>query len=171
MSRAFVVLGAESTGTRLATEILLANGCVGDAGHFQPFDRGPIVGDPVAWRRSVPHSGQPLDLSRLLARLEGYDVTAVVTVRDWTAAARSQVACRLAESPGAAYGKLADAYCAILGQVAAAPLPYTMVSYESLVLHPAAAQAALLSRLGLGLAEVHPVYDGNAARLNEEAAA
>ena len=60
MKRAFLVLGAESSGTRLVTRLLIAAGCHGDGGHQQPFDKwqaasSPFDGkDPIVWRRSYP---------------------------------------------------------------------------------------------------------------------
>jgi LPS sulfotransferase NodH len=92
--RGFIVVGAESTGTRLVTKILINMGCAGWDGHFQPFDKEPFGStDLVVWRRSVPHSGQWLQLPFLVTRLREAkrEVHVVVTVRDWAITAASQV--------------------------------------------------------------------------------
>jgi LPS sulfotransferase NodH len=150
MKRAFLVIGAESTGTRLVTRILLSAGCTGSADHFQPFDRGPI-GDAklVVWRRSVPHSGQPLDLPGLRSRLKSYDIHALITIRDWTATSRSQVRNNHARSLEVFPRKLRLAYASIFEQLAETGTPFTFIVYESLVLHPRLAQLRLLEQLGL----------------------
>lgn len=160
--RAFLVLGPESSGTRLATQILLAAGCTGSAEHYQPLDRHPAEGDLVVWRRSVPHAGEPLDLGRLLAKLHGYQVQVVVTVRDPVATRRSQIANGHSRTPEQADAKIRAAYVAIFGQLAAAELPYELLVYEALVLNPREVQRELCSRLGLPAGEPVTVTDENA---------
>jgi len=59
MFDAFLVVGGESTGTRLVTEVLIALGCHGDSGHKQrldtDIDKGEDIPMPFVWRRSMPH--------------------------------------------------------------------------------------------------------------------
>lgn len=151
MSRAFLVLGPESSGTRLLTRVLISAGCLGNDGHEQVFDLGLPApnGTPIVWRRSVPHRHTPLDLPALLRSLAGYDVSAVITTRDWRAMAQSQVAAPHASSLEQARAQISEAYLSIFSQLKDTRLPFTVASYESLVLHPERAQRALLDELGL----------------------
>lgn len=150
--RAFLVLGPESSGTRLVAEILIAGGCVGDSGHEQRFDEqsfGEL--DPIVWRRSEPHfvERESLDLGALLRRCEGRDVIAVVTTRDPIAVASSLVAKGAASSVADGVRSTSDAHARILTQIAAWDVRFVTVSYESLVLEPVASQRALWALLGL----------------------
>ncbi len=144
------MLGAESTGTRLATKILIEAGCTGWDGHFQPFDKEPIGDqDPIVWRRSVPHNGTWLALGELLARLYDRDVHVIITMRDWTCAMSSQVRNKHAKTRVEALEKLRKAYREIFEQVNALQLPYTVLVYESMILNPDVALKAFVRELGL----------------------
>ena len=91
---AYLVLGPESSGTRLMTRILIAAGCAGYDGHDQVFDTAlPIAdGRPIVWRRSVPHRREWPEIGWMLRLLceQGYTPRIVVMARDWYAMARSQ---------------------------------------------------------------------------------
>jgi len=147
--RAFLVLGPESTGTRLATRILMAGGCHGSDGHYQPVGNGFGDLDPVVWRRSVPHNDTWPKLSQLVAKCGGREVHVVITVRDWWCTAMSQVAVGHAETLERAIVNTRRAYGRIFCQVATLGIPYTVLSYESFVLNPRETQTALLRSLGL----------------------
>jgi len=68
MKKLFIVVGPESSGTRLTTRILCESGCFGDFEHYQRLDEfiednnslANIIGDNelVVFRRSVPHGGE-----------------------------------------------------------------------------------------------------------------
>lgn len=166
MGTAYLVLGPERTGTRLVTRLLIRGGCVGDASHAQPFDRGIVPGHPaLVWRRSFPHDGQWPDVTDLVRRVEvaRYTAFAVVTVRERLAAVRAQVKARLVPDERAGDAHLLSAYKRIFAGLARLGVPFIVVPYEALVLHPDAAQRALLARLGLlETGEAEPIYDGNA---------
>lgn len=171
--RAFLVLGPESSGTRLVTAILQAGGCVGDASHDQQFDDYPF-GDyeDVVWRRSEPHFSwrESLDLGKLLPHCEGREVTAVVTTRDPLAIASSLV--RKGEARDIANGvrRTSDAYTRVFTQLASWGLRFIVASYESFVLEPVAAQRCLWSLLGLPGGRPVDVRDENSKHYRRIAA-
>ena len=86
--RAFVVLGAESSGTRLLTRMLIASGCKGSDGYDQPWDDKLPYDDPlIVWRRSVPdkNSSEPAPAIRWILRQlkdRGYETTIIITLED-----------------------------------------------------------------------------------------
>jgi len=90
-----------------------------------------------------------LDLKAMRKRLQGFSVHVVVVIRDWTITARSQLQRGHETVPQVFPGKLQLAYGAIFEQIMAEDLPFTLVVYESLVLHPGQAQRALKQSLGL----------------------
>lgn len=135
---AVLVVGPESTGTRLVTEVMVRAGCHGSAEHQQPWDVQPPDGvSPVVWRRSVPHAQAWPDLEAMVAALtdRGYAVRAVVTCRAWWPTVHSQVAAGHVRSVSEAVEHLRVAYPFIFRQLAATP--YQVVPYEALVLHGA----------------------------------
>lgn len=163
--RAFLVVGPESCGNHLVTEILIAAGCIGDTGQQNSFETDPgppdqrpqrwdtetpTDQDPIVWLRSMPHGGQWPDLDGILRALQehGYAVTGVVTVRDWHGAVRSQVERTHVKRPSVAKGHLRIAYQNIFGPFAELSVPYIVTTYEALVNVPGA-QAWLCEELGL----------------------
>jgi hypothetical protein len=146
----------------MVTQLLIAAGCIGDAGHSQRFDTESFEGDPVVWRRSVPHRFEWLNLAAMAMKANDYKITTVVTMRDWEAMARSQVAVGHVKTLEDARFNIRTAYREIFAQVQ----PRHMVAvYESLA-NPAA-QRALLSRLGLPEVTME-IHDGNAKRWRNE---
>ncbi|MEM6700174.1 MAG: hypothetical protein AAF599_17350, partial [Bacteroidota bacterium] len=118
--RAFLVLGAESNGSHLVTDILINAGCIGHAGNhvpwqpnnkvlhrgikkpweykfptdLQPWDKKmPTNENPIVWRRSIPHGKQWINLTKMILDLKerGYQVKAIVVTRDSYAALQSQL--------------------------------------------------------------------------------
>ena len=52
----FLVIGPESSGTRMLAQAFISSGCFGDAGHSQRLDRDISVGKtPKVLRSSLPH--------------------------------------------------------------------------------------------------------------------
>lgn len=167
MSRdAVLVLGPESSGTRLMTRILIAAGCHGQDGHHQEWDRAlPEDGRaPIVWRRSFPHGGQWPDIVAMSHQLRqrGYVVKAVVLAREPQALERSQVAAGHVGTVEEARWHLQRAYQRIMTGLTRAEVEYILVPYEALVLHPAPVQAYLARRLDLPASPHVAVYDGNA---------
>jgi len=99
-----VVIGAESSGTRLATRLCIAAGCHGEAtalgqqqygGWPQKYDVQEPEGEtPIVIRRTMPYHPYRdwFDLHTFSERIEGwgYEVRVVVTVRELGAVAASQ---------------------------------------------------------------------------------
>lgn len=152
IKRAFFVVGAESTGTRLATRILIAGGCAGSAGHDQPFDEHGFGDEEcVVIRRSFPHRGRWPQLSDFVNEYKGeFDFRAVWTVRDYDCTAHSQVRNKHVPELAAAYKNIQRANLIIAGQLGYHVIPYRILSYEALVARPTKVQLELLSGLGLG---------------------
>lgn len=161
-SRAYLVLGVESSGTRLATEILINAGCHGSAEHGQPlddtnFDLSSIpIHVPVVWRRSFPHGVEhniPM-VAELIQRVGyGREPFAIVTVRDWYCIEQSQVRDRQhSVSISKARTKIEHMYGLIFHKLRMCGLPYRMLVYESLIDNPQA-QARFLESIGLRVPE------------------
>jgi hypothetical protein len=149
----YLVLGPESSGTRLTTQILLAGGCQGSAEHRQPMDEGAytVDGPSIVWRRSVPHHIHLPHVPHLVSRCPG-TVSAIVCKRDPRAVSRSQLAKRTAAF-AATLTEMCDtvafAEAHIAAGIRAAGIAYTCLVYEDLLAHPAQAQTELWCWLGL----------------------
>jgi hypothetical protein len=156
MKRAFLILGAESTGTRLLTRVLMRGGCSGDDKHYQVFDEQPPQQDLIVWRKSVPHKGKWLILKDLLSDLRDYDPVVLITVRDLHCVERSQVKNRHSHSREDARNKVRRAYIEIFSQLSILGLPYFIIPYESFILHPVKTQVNLWKRFGL-LTDAEPI--------------
>jgi hypothetical protein len=158
MKRAFLVVGAESSGTRLLTRILIAGGCAGDDSHHQPFDHWEFgEKSPVVWRRSFPWTrahlwpNLELDLLKPLRSRDYEPAMVLVSTRDWLSLSRSQADLKNHHVLGEAEAleNVSIAYHEIFKQIGAAKLPYLMVAHEAIVLLGEAAIRPLLRKLGL----------------------
>ncbi len=166
MRRAYLILGPESSGTRMATQMLLAAGCIGDGEHEQRWDdTWPDGETPIVWRRSIPHGGEwpPLDLMIFRLSERGYKVYALVMSRDWTAMARSQVE-HWDHSFDTALNNLRTAYPYIMSALLKFQTPYVMVSYESVTRYGPNVLKPLLEEIGLTVPDFE-VRDANKKRL------
>lgn len=157
---AFIVAGPESSGTRLLARVFLAAGCRGCAEHEQPFDAQlppASLGDPIVWRRSVPHNVDlKPDLLSMRNQLQtaGYRVRLVIVSRDWRCAAHSQAKRGLASSYEHAIGRIREATSHLLVQAIAGFEDYLIVSYDNLVEHPREVLAWLTEECGLSMATI-----------------
>lgn len=188
--RAFLVLGPESHGTHLVTDILLNAACIGHAGNhvpwqpdnkelirgvkkpwqytfptdLQPWDRQlPTEEDPIVWRRSIPHGKQWVDIADMINILKErhYAVHVIVVTRDPFSAIHSQLKWRHVKSMEKGKANISRAYLHIFQHLSRSKTPYTLVNYESLATYPKA-QDFLLEQIGLELPERRwPIYDGN----------
>ena len=163
--RAILVLGPESSGTRLMTRILIDAGCAGSDDHVQPFDaRLPDRQDLIVWRRSFPHNRKWPNVIELVDRLEKHGfskVRAVVTMRDWYAMCCSQVAAGHVESIHEALMNIQWAYGEIFGGLRYVNVPYVVCHYESLVQRSWPVVSYIMDFLGLELPSKLYVYDAN----------
>lgn len=177
--KAFLVLGPESHGNHLVTDILVHAGCHGHSGDHanwdkqwqagvhndnQPWDHAlPTDEDPIVWRRSVPHLKNMPDIKNMVDSLEArqYEVTGIVITREPYAALQSQLKWHHVKNLATGITNIEKAYKYIFSQLEKANIHFVMTSYEALVNYPEA-QDLLLQQLTLELPETRlPVWDGN----------
>jgi hypothetical protein len=164
ISKAFLVVGPESSGTHLSTRLLMNAGCFGDTGHPQAIDRDGFPDDNplIVWRRSLPFAGRWPNLPQMVNRLDRYDtVTAIITCRDWHAMISSQLVKGHARGGEDALSNIRHAYKRIyhmLGRFT--HVQPIMISYEALVQRPGRYGGEMLRMMGLQPANID-VYDGN----------
>jgi SAM-dependent methyltransferase len=166
--KAFIVVGAESSGTRLLSQILVSNGVSGEATHQQKFDTEDPSGDVVVWRRSVPHGltdDEPdlVEMGKKLKRL-GYSVTVLVMHRDPAATLASQEERFLAiTNRQIAEQRYQAAYLHIYSCIKKMKVPFYSITYESLVSHQKGVLNWLSEVVGLQLKPI-AISDENAKR-------
>lgn len=168
VKRAFLVLGPESSGTRLLTEILLGAGCQGSADHDQAFDRHlDTARNLIVWRRSMPHgSGShrrwpDLDnemLTPLVRR--GFQVAVFATIRSHYCMVRSQLAVPHVSSLQEAERNVAEAMLRIATFASRNRLPIRYVPYEEII-HSSAAIILSLAERNLRPERLPFLIDGN----------
>lgn len=168
-----MVLGPESSGTRLLTMVMVQAGCIGGTGHWQWWDDHDFEDDDelVVWRRSFPHGrdrGWP-KLQQMVERLQlaGYEVRAVVTVREQFALVNSQLKRGFAADPEAARLQVSEAYARIFGGLWDLKVPFVVVTYESLLLRPVDVQRWLAGMLELPTVPRVLIKDMNAPHYEE----
>ena len=151
----YIVIGGESTGTRMVTKLMLDGGCWGDHTHWQrmddlvrenQFERIKSITEvtPIVWRRSFPHDKKFPDIARDLVRplqdgcgFEDRDFFFLVTARDWFCASRSAAIRGHSSTPQGAMDKLREAYCNIFRFLDTfSSFDYYMVSYDSIIRYP-----------------------------------
>lgn len=164
--RAFLVLGPESSGTKLFTKILIGAGCNGDAGNEQRWDNEcPVFGrdDPVVWRRSVPHGEKYPDIVEMVEQLRGAgcQVCAYVTMRDWTSILNSRVINAGIISYEIASQRLQWAYPHIFSQLQSTKVPFATVSYEAIMEHGVKYIKRMLKIFGLDVGAIPEIIPGN----------
>lgn len=150
MYKAFIVVGGESTGTRLVTQLLINVGCVGDSGKAQRLDKfskedslRDLMSEGkfprVVWRRSVPHASRMPNLEEelmypLLGMYKRGEIFVVVTTRNWLCAARSAVNAGHCRDLASALVRLERAYTHIFEFLKKhSKMRYHMVSYDALI--------------------------------------
>lgn len=151
----YIVLGGESTGTRMVTKLMLDGGCYGEDTHLQSMDghvkerrwgriKDIVQRQPIVWRRSFPHDAEYPDVYREMVQpvkqechFSDRDFYFLVTFRDWFPASRSAAISGHSSTPYTAIEKLREAYIQIFQMFNRFPaLEYYMVSYEGLVTYP-----------------------------------
>lgn len=149
MRKAFVVIGAESAGTRMLTKAFISAGCWGDSGHEQRVDNhmkfAHLPHDHIVIRRSIPHAGSMPKVGNVRSKLirDGYTPTIVAVERDDSIVTRSQLRDEQhAHSPEQAAENIQNAK-AIVNEFA----DYR-VEYEKFVTDPSYRQE-FFSKLGL----------------------
>lgn len=151
---AYFVFGVEASGTRMLTDLLIACGAIGSAGHGQAHDSGlPRAGTlskPIVWRRSFPHARKTPSVPLLAdeMRQAGWDPYALVIVRDTLANTRAQVTAH-APSIEAAWEKNQGEFAAIFNGLTIAAVPFEVLTYENIVARPIDTQDYLSTLPGL----------------------
>jgi hypothetical protein len=163
-----LVLGPESSGTRLITKILMLAGCDGQDSHCQEFDGGlPDPVKPIVWRRSVPHGTEWPDISLMIQKIEksGYEASVVITTRSWIPMIQSQIGNFLdIETGEQAIERIRNAYKFIFGHLRFQDIPFFVSHYESLIHETAIAINGMLQFLDLNpipKEELNFIYNGN----------
>ena len=168
--KAIIVIGPECSGTRFLTRVMMSCGCIGEDSHSQVFDSLKFNGDPIVWRRSVPHgAGTMSDISSMRNTLieAGYiDVRVLVIHRDWRCNALSQVKAHYARNYESAIARVRDAHNHIARQIEElnpVGLLYYEVNYTTLVTRPQDTIYWLADSLGVSRPDqLIEVYDGDA---------
>ncbi len=179
MKRAYIVTGAESTGTKLITQLLVGAGCSGDGGNIQwvlealrlgnPFDCEPVV-----LRLSMPHGLDDPDLASILWHFKclGYAPKVIVTTRDWWATTEAHL-----DNNTHGFNRIHSehkkmkAYLSIFNALEFTHIPFMIAPYESIVARPAMACKRIVEWCGLSITEdkIPDVFDANAKRYGEGA--
>jgi hypothetical protein len=165
MKRAVMVVGPESSGTRLAARILVAAGVAGSDVHAQAYDWRLPTEPLILWRRSLPHRNEWPDIPCMVRSLHaaGYDVLGMFTDRADEPLTLSQMASR-GRTRKAAARNIARARIIM----ATWPLPKVLVQYEDLVARPKEMMAQMLSPLHLPVPDGIEIFDANAKYETEE---
>lgn len=163
MSKGILVLGAESSGNRYMTRLLISAGC---DGHAEPpyEDVPPRDGVPFVWLRSVPYAQDIPDLPAVVAAAGQHtdDLTAVVMIRDMYPSLRSQVKIGHALDLETARYRTENAVCTIFRALEDTAVPFLIVTYSGLVNHTHYLVKWLVYELGLSMPEtVESAYDGD----------
>jgi len=182
--RAYIVIGPESTGTRMTTRLLLSKGCLGDAEHRQKWDKEDFKGtngDPVVWRKSVPHGVEwpnMLNMKQKLMRAGYKNIVVVITSRDWYPQACSMAKMHMRdmkdynkmsefEKIQAALERTQKAYAHIFREIENAALPFILTNYESIVTDMRSVNA-LMKQLGLPLYETEEYLQHKLTNRNDK---
>jgi hypothetical protein len=138
--KAFLVVGPESSGTRMVTDALIRAGVFGQSGHCQEMDKLNFSGRPdlIVLRRSVPHGDLWPDLSRIVRGMTeaGYTVLPIVTYRDKDFCVKSQLRVGHQETEAGARVNYYWAYKHIFKHLAASGLFPVVCHYASFVNSP-----------------------------------
>ena len=138
MKKAYLIFGPESSGTRMLTQIMIASGCIGDPDHRQRWDQKLPETEPlIVWRRSLPHGGKMPNIQHMVdgLRANGYEVSALVILRDIHACASAQVRRGHAGSLVEAVSAIMNAWRYAAHFLEQARVPHLFITYESLVLY------------------------------------
>lgn len=170
MSVCALVLGAESSGTRLLTRLLINYGFVGSDDHVQPHDSALPIADEksIVWRRSFPHDGTMPSVRRLnsKSRKAGYEPKAIVLVRDFFALRESQQS-RYGYSDEQVQSNLSGFFAQVFVDLTSLGIPFIVIPYEALVQRPASTMSRIITWLYGGRRVDVPLRDLNLDLVNK----
>ncbi len=143
--RCYLILGAEGSGTRLFTKILIQAGCIGQYDHIQLSDikDNPSICSlpknskkPLVLRRSIPHGVHWFNLNDLIQNIkdQNYIPFLIILFRDWFGTYSSQLRRGLRED--LIMKKIKRAYYIIFESVKSEL--FSLANYEELVTNPKA---------------------------------
>lgn len=160
---AILIYGPESCGTRVLTQLFMAAGCQGDCVHRQPWEHmQPTTQTPIVWRRNFPfdawHGTPHIPEQVALLKQGGYTVHAVVIIRDWSAAIPSAIKQGHVSNETQAHQNLRNAMLGIFDGIWRSFVPFEVITYESLVMHPQATFDSLCDRIPCELKKVNASY-------------
>jgi hypothetical protein len=168
MTKAIYIIGPESSGNRLMLRLMLAAGCRGELrdDNSQPFDNGfpSDNGEPIAYLRTVPHAQKVHDPKDDILKLRklGYDVMAIVMVRDWYPMCRSQVTTKHVTTLFEAEQRSMGALGLIFHALHVSNTPFVVVTYSGLVNRPVAMGHWLFGYLGFPLPiEIEAIHNAD----------
>ncbi len=163
--RAFLICGAESSGSRFVTEAFIAAGCDGESGHHQRFDTTfHGAADIIVWRRSFPHGGYWPNIflmKQTLSLHEYYDVTMIITLRDYYSMIESQIKAGHITDREQGEQNIHSAYARIFAESRRLQLPIRLAVYDAYVHNPKTLER-LLQSCHLTLQKPLSIYDANA---------
>ena len=162
LKTAYIIVGPESSGTRLLTKILIKAGCAGSPGHSQKWDTKPFAGNSIVLSRSYAHSSMWPSLKSIVSRCskEGYRYKIIVINRDWLAMAKSQVHRKHCKNETQAFLNIRKAYTSIYQDIDLST-DYIVISYESLVQRPVAVLKYLAKFTKLDIDYNYKIVDQN----------
>lgn len=134
--RAFLVLGPESSGTRLFTRILIKAGCYGSYEHVQDIDQEIPDKNLIVWRRSVPHAQKFPNIEAMIKVLRkyNYSVAAFITNREWHSLMNSQILTRPhVKNQSRSFQNLQLAYPHIFTALTNQRIPFIVISFEAMI--------------------------------------
>lgn len=153
----YLVLGPESSGTKLLTQCLISVGCAGSESDEQPWDIS-LDGTPdiIVWRRSLPHGGGWPNLNEMLVLLSrrGYVARVFGVIRNQYCTAKSQVRQGHVSSVGEADVNIRRAVKEIATFVESHHLDCRWITYETMV-HETQIFRAMLSEWFLQLPTIN----------------
>lgn len=145
--RAFIVCGAESSGNRLVTAYLVRAGCHGSGSHLQPTDAD--LETTSVERIVIIRHGLEVGKTIPILRERGYDITAIVVIREESALLKSQVDHHHFPDVGVARVGTRNQHREAFRAILDAGIDFIMLPLEALVLHPIPVVRRMLERVGL----------------------
>jgi len=156
-TKAFIVVGLESSGTRAVTKCFCLAGCFGDASHNQLIDdliaKGRISEIPcnqdIVYRKSIPHEKQYFSFEKINSKFIHHDVCWVICIRDWFFLWKSKLNQKRKGSANDAQIAICDEYIHVFEQLLLIDSSYYLFSTSLLFLNPERALIGLSAWTGL----------------------
>ncbi len=135
--KAFLVMGPESSGTRMLTGSLIMAGAYGQDTHQQDLDdlRFEDRDDIIVLRRSIPHANKKPDLAGIYTLMSnaGYKVFPIYISRLDEYTAKSQILNGHSEVPSEAYQKIREAEAHAIESFLRIGVQLIRLSYEAFI--------------------------------------